>query len=131
MTLRTPRSYPGEALDNGNAGPPRIEGYSRQVLMCVGPRCAPPGVAQAVYDRLKDLQRTRGLEEGPGQIRRAKCHCLHVCEGGPILVVHPDGVWYSGVTTDVMEEIFEEHIVGGRPVARHVMHRQALAREGT
>ncbi|ADG81565.1 sucraseferredoxin family protein [Thermincola ferriacetica] len=44
--------------------------------------------------------------------------CLGICEKGPIVIVYPDNVWYGAVTVDDVEEIMEEHIEGGRPLAR-------------
>jgi len=47
--------------------------------------------------------------------------CLGPCEAGPIVVVHPDNVWYGGVTEDDVEEIFESHFINGKPVERLVL----------
>jgi (2Fe-2S) ferredoxin len=45
--------------------------------------------------------------------------CLGVCPPlGSTVVVYPEGVWYVGVTADDVAQIFEEHIVAGRPVER-------------
>ena len=40
---------------------------------------------------------------------------------GPVFVVHPDGVWYSGLTAADVPEFMEQHILGGRPVERFVL----------
>ncbi|MCA2959396.1 MAG: (2Fe-2S) ferredoxin domain-containing protein, partial [Silvanigrellales bacterium] len=37
---------------------------------------------------------------------------------GPVVVVYPEGVWYRGVTAGDAQEIYTEHILGGRPVER-------------
>jgi (2Fe-2S) ferredoxin len=59
-------------------------------------------------------------------VHRSKVNCLRVCKGGPIAVVYPDGVWYHGVTKDVVERILVEHVLGGRVVEEHVLTRDAL-----
>lgn len=44
--------------------------------------------------------------------------CLGPCGMGPVVVVHPDNVWYGNVTESDVEEIFEKHLIGGEKVAR-------------
>lgn len=44
--------------------------------------------------------------------------CLGPCDIGPNIVVYPEGVMYSGVTKADVAAIFDEHVVGGVPVAR-------------
>jgi (2Fe-2S) ferredoxin len=48
------------------------------------------------------------------------CECLGPCFDGPNAVVYPDGVWYAGATPEDAAVIAEEHLAGGRPVARLV-----------
>jgi (2Fe-2S) ferredoxin len=60
-------------------------------------------------------------------VHRSKVNCLRVCRSGPIAVVYPDGTWYHSVTIEVMERILREHVLGGRPVAEHVLARDPLA----
>ena len=43
------------------------------------------------------------------------------------LLALEDGTWYRGVTPEVLERILTEHVLGGRPVASHVLARVPLA----
>jgi (2Fe-2S) ferredoxin len=40
---------------------------------------------------------------------------------GPSVLVYPDGVMYGRVTVDDVNEIFESHLIGGKPVQRLIM----------
>ena len=55
-----------------------------------------------------------------GKIAVTSCGCLGPCFDGPNIVVYPEGVWYAGVKAEDVPEIVEQHMAGGRPVARLV-----------
>ena len=53
-------------------------------------------------------------------VRVNKAGCFSQCGHGPMMVVYPENVWYAGVQESDLKEIFESHILGGRPVERLV-----------
>lgn len=96
--------------------------YEHHVFFCLNQRdsgrvcCADSGAAHAqqhAKQRIKEL----GLN-GCGKVRINKAGCLDRCEEGPVLVVYPEGVWYTYVDTQDIDEIIDSHLVGGKIVER-------------
>ena len=105
------------------AAPPRMDPYSRHVLVCVGAFCSPDRRGRELYNLLPTLLQREGLLFGPARVKRGETPCLGVCAGGPIVVVYPEGVWYAGVTPALLERIVVEHLRDGRVIEEAVFHR--------
>lgn len=96
--------------------------YERHIFFCLNERkndeaCCAQHNAQAAFDRCKSLVKAAGLS-APGQVRVNKAGCLDRCAGGPVAVVYPEGVWYSYVDNDDIDEIVESHLKNGKVVER-------------
>ena len=102
-----------------------MEPYTRHVLVCTGGYCSRDRGGRAIYAKLAQLLQREDLLFGPTRVKRSEAPCLGVCTGGPIVVVYPEGTWYSGVTPELLERIVVEHLKGGREVAVAVFHRLA------
>jgi len=102
---------------------PLMEPYARHVLVCTGGFCSPSRDGRVLYSLLASLLEREGLLFGPTRVKRGETPCLGVCAGGPIVVVYPEGVWYAGVTAELLERIVVEHLKEGRVVAEAVFHR--------
>ena len=102
---------------------PFMEAYAHHVLICTGSFCSPDRRGRALYSLLAQLLQREGLLFGPHRVKRGETPCLGVCEGGPIVVVYPEGVWYAGVTPELLERIVVQHLKGGLVVEDAVFHR--------
>jgi (2Fe-2S) ferredoxin len=100
-----------------------MEPYRRHVLVCTGGFCSPERRGRALYSLLAELLQREDLLFGPERVKRGETPCLGVCAGGPILVVYPEGVWYGGVTPELLERIVVEHLKEGRVIESAVFHR--------
>jgi (2Fe-2S) ferredoxin len=100
-----------------------MEAYSRHVLVCTGGFCSPDRSGRALYSKLASLLEREGLLFGPTRVKRSEAPCLGVCGSGPIVVVYPEGVWYSGVTPALLERIVLEHLRDGKVIEEAVFHR--------
>lgn len=96
--------------------------YNRHIFFCTnrrddGRECCADHDAAAQRDYVKDRVKELGLAT-PGGIRVNSAGCLGRCALGPAVVVYPDGVWYSYHDRRDLDEIIDEHLVGGRVVER-------------
>jgi len=95
--------------------------YQKHVFLCTGPRCA-PDTSPALWLHLKARLKELGLTEGPKRIHRTQANCFQVCQGGPIVVVYPEGIWYHHVTQEKLERIIREHLIEGKAVKEFVFY---------
>jgi (2Fe-2S) ferredoxin len=103
--------------------------FERHVFVCENTR--PPDAARGCCaskggSEVRAALKKRVVDAGlKGRVRINKAGCLDQCEQGVTLVVYPEAVWYGRVTPGDVDEIFDEHIVAGRPVERLRLDREA------
>lgn len=96
--------------------------YTHHVFFCLNQReagaacCADRGSAD-MQDYAKQRIKALGLSD-KGGIRINKAGCMDRCDEGPVLVVYPEGVWYTYIDRADIDEIIDSHLVKGTPVER-------------
>ncbi len=94
----------------------------KHLFLCLGPDCCSPEKGEKTWDYIK--QRIKDLDL---KVMRTKAQCFRICSDGPWLVVYPDGIWYSHVTPKRFERILQEHLIGGAPIEKWIVARNALS----
>ena len=88
--------------------------YRSHVLVCGGTGCTSSHSGELIEALEKNIKE-KGLEE---EIKVVKTGCFGLCALGPIMIVYPEGCFYSEVKVDDIPEIVEEHLLKGRIVKR-------------
>ncbi len=95
------------------------------VLVCGGTGCTSSG-SNKIQEALISEIAAKGLDD---EIKVVGTGCFGLCALGPIMIVYPEGTFYSCVTVDDVPEIVEEHFLKGRPVERLVYHETKASAE--
>ena len=88
--------------------------YRAHVLCCGGTGCTSSGSAQ-IIERFEQKIKEAGLEK---EVKVVRTGCFGLCEAGPVVIVYPEGTFYSRVKVEDVDEIVSEHLLKGR----HVQH---------
>ncbi len=91
--------------------------YRSHVLVCGGTGCTSSGSTQLIT-RFEEQIAKLGLEK---EIKIIRTGCFGLCEAGPVVIVYPEGTFYSRVKVDDVDEIVSEHLLKGRPV-QHLVY---------
>ncbi|NOY62157.1 MAG: (2Fe-2S) ferredoxin domain-containing protein [Gammaproteobacteria bacterium] len=96
--------------------------YRHHLFFCTnqradGGRCCADNGAKALRDYAKQRIKAMGLR-GVGGARANTAGCLNRCASGPVLVIYPEGVWYTYASKEDIDEILEKHVGLGEPVTR-------------
>ena len=96
------------------------------ILVCGGTGCS-SSHSQELIDTFHNLLQERGLA---GEVQVIKTGCFGLCALGPVVIVYPEGCFYSHVTVEDIPEIVEEHILKGRIVTR-LLYQETVVDDST
>ena len=95
------------------------------VLVCGGTGCTSSG-SPKIQDAFNQEIVKNGLSE---EVKVVQTGCFGLCALGPVVIVYPDGTFYSNVTVEDVAEIVSEHLLKGRVVERLVYNDTGDAQE--
>ena len=96
------------------------------ILVCGGTGCS-SSHSQELIDAFHTQLQARGLA---GEVQVIKTGCFGLCALGPVVIVYPEGCFYSHVTVEDIPEIVEEHILKGRIVTR-LLYQETVVDDST
>ena len=89
-----------------------MDNYRAQVLVCGGTGCSSSGSATLI-ERFDEKLAEAGLDK---EVKVVRTGCFGLCEAGPVVIIYPDGTFYSRVKPENVDEIVSEHLLKGRKV---------------
>ena len=92
--------------------------FRSHVLICGGTGCTSSNSLK-IQEAMNNEIVAAGLEN---EVKVVLTGCFGLCALGPIMIVYPEGTFYSNVKPEDAQEIVQEHLLKGRPVERLVYH---------
>ncbi|MCT4620826.1 MAG: NADH-quinone oxidoreductase subunit NuoF [Marinisporobacter sp.] len=98
-----------------------MEFYRAHVLICGGTGCTSSGSQTLIETFHEELEKNH-LEK---EVKIIKTGCFGLCEAGPIVIVYPEGAFYSHVKIEDVKRITEEHLLKGR-IVKDLLFKEAV-----
>ena len=99
--------------------------FRSHVLICGGTGCTSSGSLK-IYEKLQEEINKNGLSQ---EVQVVKTGCFGLCANGPIMIVYPEGTFYSMVNVEDIPEIVSEHLLKGRIVTR-LVYQETVEEDG-
>lgn len=96
--------------------------YRSHVLVCGGTGCTSSHSAEIIAEFEKEIAE-KGLAD---EIKVIRTGCFGLCALGPIVVVYPEGAFYSQIKVEDVPEIVDEHLIKGR-IVKHLLYDDTVA----
>ncbi|MBO5328677.1 MAG: NADH-quinone oxidoreductase subunit NuoF [Clostridia bacterium] len=100
-------------------------GYRKQVLVCGGTGCTSSNSIKVIEQLEKSLK-----ENGIDDILIVKTGCFGLCALGPIMIVYPEGAFYSQMTPDHVKTVVEKHLVKGGEIVKELLYQGTITQNG-
>ena len=98
--------------------------FRAHVLVCGGTGCTSSGSAELIA-RFEEQIAKNGLDK---EVKVVRTGCFGLCEAGPVVIVYPEGTFYSRIRVEDVDEIVSEHLLKGR-VVQHLIYKEKAEEE--
>jgi len=97
-----------------------LEPFRYHAFVCTQekPEGVPCCSAAGSFRFLDALHGALGAQGLADEVQVSSCGCLGICDSGPVMIVYPEGVWYTKLTANDVPEIVSSHFQAGKKVAR-------------
>ena len=100
-------------------------GYRKQVLVCGGTGCTSSHSMKVIEQLEKSLE-----ELGINDVLVVKTGCFGLCALGPIMIVYPEGAFYSQMTPEHVKTVAEKHLIKGGEIVKELLYKGTLTKDG-
>ena len=100
--------------------------YKYTVLVCGGTGCT-SSKSMELYNRFIELRDQNGLTKDINVVRTG---CFGLCACGPVVIVYPEGAFYSKIKIEDVDTIFNEHLVNGN-IVKNLLYKGSVAEDGS
>ncbi|MGN0813658.1 MAG: NADH-quinone oxidoreductase subunit NuoF [Candidatus Coproplasma sp.] len=101
-------------------------GYRKQVLVCGGTGCTSSHSLQVIEQLEKSFE-----ELGIDDVLIVKTGCFGLCALGPIMIVYPEGAFYSQMTPEHAKTVAEKHLVKGGEIVTELLYAETVHSDGS
>ncbi len=98
-----------------------METFRSHVMICGGTGCHSSGSGDLIK-AFEEQIKGNGLDK---EVKVVRTGCFGLCEVGPIVVIYPEGAFYSRVKAEDVKEIVEEHLLKGR-IVKHLLYHDSI-----
>ena len=98
--------------------------FRAHVLVCGGTGCTSSGSVELIA-RFEEQIAKNGLDK---EVKVIRTGCFGLCEAGPVVIVYPEGTFYSRIRVEDVDEIVSEHLLKGRTV-QHLVYKEKADEE--
>ncbi len=101
-------------------------GYRKQVLVCGGTGCTSSHSMKVIEQLEKSLKELK-LDD----VLVVKTGCFGLCSLGPIMIVYPEGAFYSQMTPEHVNTVAEKHLVKGGEIVKELLYQGTVMKDGS